>query len=176
MGADGAGRASEGGAGQARGRGREAEAQAGVLEAEGAEGRGECEGGTGQQLLQRRQLEWQQRAEQRLRDLLARRWGEEQKRKRWRVARTRGAARRRWRQTQRRTAAAVARGGDCLRSDLDLAGRRSFCCSTGCVRRRSRRLGGGMTCASAPSLARYVSHCSAVDSSGVKCSPFSEAA
>ena len=43
----GAGRADAGGARQAWGRGREAKTQAGVLEAEGTEGRGECEGGTG---------------------------------------------------------------------------------------------------------------------------------
>ena len=95
------------------------------------------------QLLQRRQLERQQRAEQRLRDLLERRWREEQKRKRWRVARTRGAARRRWRRKQQRTAAAVARSGDCLRAGLGPARGRSSCCGAGRVQRRTTRLGGG---------------------------------
>ena len=95
------------------------------------------------QLLQRRQLEWQLRAEQRLGDLLARRWWEERMRRRRRVARTPGAARRRWRRTQQRTTAAVARSEGCLRAGLGPAWGRSPCCDTRCVWRRPRRLGGG---------------------------------
>ena len=95
------------------------------------------------QLLQRRQLEWQQRAAQRLSDLLARRRWEEQVQRRGRVARKRCAARRRWRRKQQRTAAAVARSGDCLRAGLGPARGRSSCCGTGRVQRRTTRLGGG---------------------------------
>ena len=95
------------------------------------------------QLLQRRQLEWQQRAAQRLSDLLARRRWEEQVQRRGRVARKRCAAWRRWRRKQQRTAAAEARSGDCLRAGLGPARGRSSCCGTGRVQRRTTRLGGG---------------------------------